>query len=104
MEEELEEQEEDTEMHFDSFRIEYIALEVLNKSRGKSITHNIFTIQNNRSIVCGFYCIAFIEYMLTGKTLLDYTSLLSPNDFKKNGKIIYKCFKDIVVEANLEVS
>ena len=30
--------------------------------------------------MCGFYCIAFIEYMLEG-TLLDYTNLVSPNDY-----------------------
>ena len=29
-------------------------------------------IQDNESIMCGFYCIAFIEYVLAGKTLLDY--------------------------------
>ena len=29
-----------------------------------------------------------------GKTLLDYTDLFSPNDYKKNGKIIYEYFKD----------
>ena len=44
--------------------------------------------------MCGFYFIAFIEYMLTGKNLLDYTNLFSPNDYKKNEKIIYKYFKD----------
>ena len=41
-----------------------------------------------------FYCIAFIEHMIAGKTLLDYTNLLSPNDYQKNDKIIYKYFKD----------
>ena len=44
--------------------------------------------------MCGFYCIAFIEYLLAGKTLLGYTNLLSPNDYKKNYKILYKYFKD----------
>ena len=44
--------------------------------------------------MCGFYCIAFIEYMLAGKTLLDYTNLFSPNDYKKNDKIIYNYFKN----------
>ena len=44
--------------------------------------------------MCGFYCIAFIEYMVAGKSLLDYTNLFSPNDYKKNDKIIYKYFKD----------
>ena len=43
----------------------------------------------------GFYCIAFIECVLAGKTLLDYANLFSLNDYKKNHKIIYKYFKDI---------
>ena len=52
-------------------------------------------MQDNESIMCGFYCIAFIEYMLVGKTLLDYINLFSPNAYKKNDKIIYnKYFKD----------
>ena len=42
----------------------------------------------------GFYCITFIEYMLAGKTLLDYTNLFYTNDYKKNDKIIYNYFKD----------
>ena len=44
--------------------------------------------------MCGFSCIIFIEYMLAGKTLLDYTNLLSPNDYKKDNKVIYKYHKD----------
>ena len=44
--------------------------------------------------MCGFYCIAFTEYVLAGKSLLNYTNLFSPNDYKKNGKIICKYFKD----------
>ena len=44
--------------------------------------------------MCGFYCIAFIEYMLAGKTFLGYTDLIFPNDYKKNDKIMYKYFKD----------
>ena len=49
---------------------------------------------NDDSIVGGFYCIPFIEYMLVGKTLLDYTNLFSPNAYKRNDKIIHKYFKD----------
>ena len=44
--------------------------------------------------MCGFDRIAFIEYMLAGKTLLDYTNLFSLNDYDKNYRIIYKYFKD----------
>ena len=53
--------------------------------------------------MCGFYCIAFIEYMLGGKTLLNYTNFFSTNDYKKNYKIIYKYLKaNMVEEASLE--
>ena len=42
----------------------------------------------------GFYCMAFIEYTIVGKTLLDYTTLFSCNGYEKNDNIIYKYFKD----------
>ena len=74
---------------FDYFGIEYIPLAVLNKIKDKSITHNIFRIQNNESIMRGFYCIAFIKYMLADKSLLDYINLFSPSDYKKNEKILF---------------
>ena len=41
-----------------------------------------------------FYYIALIEYMIAGKTLLDYTNLFSPTDYRINVKIIYNSFKD----------
>ena len=44
--------------------------------------------------MCRFYCIAFIKYMLAGKSLLGYTNLFTPNDYEKNEKIIYNYFKD----------
>ena len=72
------------------FGIEYIPQEVLNIIRDKSITQNIFRTQENNSSMCGFYCIAFIEYMLAGRTSLVYTDSFSPNNYKNNEKIIYK--------------
>ena len=67
--------------YFNYFGIEYIPQEVLNKIRDKSITYSIFRIQDNDSIMCGFYCIVFIEYILAGKILLDYTNLISSSDY-----------------------
>ena len=61
----------------DSFGIEYIAQEILNMITDKSISHNMLITQDNESIISGFYCIDFIEYMLAGKTLLDYTNVFS---------------------------
>ena len=45
---------------FDSFGIEYIPQEVLNKIRDKLITCDIFRILDE-CIRWGFYCITFIE-------------------------------------------
>ena len=36
--------------------------------------------------MCGFYCMAFIDYLFAGKTLLDYNNLFSLNDYKKMTK------------------
>ena len=44
--------------------------------------------------MCRYFCIEFINYMLKGKTLLDYTNLFSPNDFKKNGQVIKRILKN----------
>ena len=83
-----------TAVYFDSFGIQCIIQEVFSKIKDKSINHNIFRIQDNDSIMSGFYCIAFIEYILAGKTLLDYTNLFSLNYYKKNDRIMCKYFKD----------
>ena len=44
--------------------------------------------------MCGYFCIGFIDFMLPGKKLTDYTSLFSADDFKKNDNIILIYFKD----------
>ena len=44
--------------------------------------------------MCGYFCIEFTNYMLKGKILLDYTNLFSPNDFKKNDRVIKRIFKN----------
>ena len=48
---------------------------------------------NDKSVMCELYFIVSIEYILPGRTLLDYTNLFSPNDYKKYDKVIYKYFK-----------
>ena len=45
--------------------------------------------------MCRYFCIGLIDFMLKGKILLDYTNLFSPNDYKKNDKIILKYFKSL---------
>ena len=82
-------------IYFDSFGVEHIPKEI-NKFIGnnKKIKANIFRIQAYDSIMCRYFCIEFINYMLKGKPLLDYTNLFSPNNFKKNDQIIKRIFKN----------
>ena len=40
--------------------------------------------------MCGYFCIGFIDFMLNGKSLLEYTNFFSANEYKKNDKIILK--------------
>ena len=59
----------------------------------KNVTTNIYRIQANDSVKSGYVCIGFIDFMVKGKTLLDYTNLFSPNIYEKNDKIILKYFQ-----------
>ena len=52
-----------TKIYFESFGIQYIPEEILKKIKDKSITNNIFRVQDNKSIMCRLYCIPFIVYM-----------------------------------------
>ena len=60
----------------------------------KGIIANIFRLQAYDLIMCGYFCIGFIDVMLDGKSLIDFTNLFSPQNFKENDKIITKLFKN----------
>ena len=44
--------------------------------------------------MCRYVCIEFIDFMIAGKKLNDYTSLFSPYDFEKIDNIILSYLKD----------
>ena len=82
-------------IYFDSFGVEHIPKEIKKFISNKNIKTNIFRIQANNSILCGYFCIGLIDFtMLAGKTLIDYTNLFSPYDFDKNDQIIISYLKD----------
>ena len=60
----------------------------------KNIIANIFRVQANSSVLCQYFCIGFIDFMLVGEKLTDFTNLFSPYDLKKNDNIILSYFKD----------
>ena len=78
--------------YFDSFGVEDIPKENKAFIKNKNITTNIFRIQAYASIICGYFCIGFIDFMLKGKTVTEFTNLFSPNSFKKNDDIILYYF------------
>ena len=79
--------------YFDSFGVEHIPKEIKEFiGRSLSITTNIFRVQANDSVMGGYFCIGFIDFMLVGTTLTEFTNLFSPSNFKKNDDIILKYF------------
>ena len=69
---------------------EHVAKVILKIVGNKNIIANTHRIQAYDSIICEYFCIRFIHFMLKGKSLLDYTNLFSPIDYDKNDKIILK--------------
>ena len=62
----------------DSFGVEYLSKEVTKFIGNKYIKSNIFRVQSYDSVMCGYFCIGFIEFILAGKSLIYFTSLFSP--------------------------
>ena len=81
-------------VYFDSFGVEHIPEEIKKYIGNKNIKANIFRVQANNSVMCGYVCVGFIDFILADKTLIDYTNLFSPHDFDKNDQIILSYFKD----------
>ena len=67
--------------YFDSFGIEHIFKEIKTFIINKNIIANTFRIQAYDSVVCGYFCIGFINFMFKGNNLTDFSNLFSPNNF-----------------------
>ena len=57
--------------YFDSFGIEPVPKEIKKFIGNKNIIRNIYRIQAYDSVICGYFCIGFIDFMLKCKSLLD---------------------------------
>ena len=78
----------------DSFGVEQIPEEIKEFIGNKNIKANIFRVQENNSVMCGYFYIGFIDFMLADKKLTDFTNLFSSYDFGKNDQIILSYLKD----------
>ena len=54
---------------------------------------NVCKIHTYDSIMCGYFCIGFIDFILKGRSLLDCRNLFSPDYCEKNDEIILKYFQ-----------
>ena len=73
--------------YFNSFGVEHVPKEIKKFIINKNIITNIFRIQVNDSMMCGYFCIEFIDFMLKGESLLDYTNLFFSNKYQKMIKL-----------------
>ena len=69
--------------YFDSFGIEHIPKEIKTFIKNKNIKTNIFRVQAYDSIMCGYFSIGFTDFMLAGKTLIEYTNLFHQITLRK---------------------
>ena len=60
--------------YFDSFGVEHVPKEIIKFIKNRNIKTNIFRIQAYDSTMCGYFCIAFIDFMIKGKTLNEHTN------------------------------
>ena len=65
-------------VYFDSFGVEYIPEEIKEFTKefpgNNKIKTNIFPVQEHNALMCGYFWIGFIDFMVAGKKLSDYTN------------------------------
>ena len=81
-------------VYFDSFGVEHVPEEIKEFIGNKNIKANIFRVQANNLIMCGYFCIGFIDFMFANKKLSDFTSFFFLMTLKRNEGIILSYFKD----------
>ena len=65
----------------DSFGVQHIPKEIKKLIGNENIQTSVFGIQAHDSVMCGYFCIGIIDFMLKDKNLIEFTNLFSPNDF-----------------------
>jgi hypothetical protein len=85
----------DTSLYFDSFGI-MPPSEIINYSKCNKILYNNFIIQEKYSVLCGWYCINFINYMMKSKTLNKEAYESFTHQFQNNEHV-----NDSIVISNI---
>ena len=72
---------------FDSFKVEHVPIEIKKNIGQKNIKTNISRIQANNLVMIRYFCLRFIDFMLSGETLINYTRNFTRNENKNHKKI-----------------
>ena len=75
--------------YIDCSGTEHIPKEIKEFIGNKGIKENIYRIQAYDSIMCGYFCVKFIDFMFKSKNLTNLTNL---NNFKNNGNVMLNYF------------
>ena len=86
---------------FYNFGFEHIPKEMRKVIGNKSIITKVCRMQAYNSIMRGYFCIGFIDFMLKDKSLSEYANSLSPEEYKENDKITLKYFRQVKMIKNL---
>ena len=83
-------------IYFESFEVENVPkeIEIFIEKKKQKTKRNIFRIQSQNSIMCGYFCIGLIDFVFADIIFIDYTSFFSPYNFKNNDNIILSYFKN----------
>ena len=69
--------------YFDSFGVKHVPKEIEAFIKNKNVKTNIFRIQANDSVMCGYFCMGFIDFIFNRKTLTEFTNIFSYYYFKR---------------------
>ena len=75
--------------YIDCSGAEHIPKEIKEFIGNKGIKENFYRIQAYDSIMCGYFCVKFIDFMFKSKNLTNLTNL---NNFKNNGNVMLNYF------------
>ena len=78
--------------YFNKFSVEHMPIEIKIFIDKSIVVTSIFRIEVYDSVMCRYFCIGFIDFMLAGNTITDFTNLSPSNNFKKNDDMILKYF------------
>ena len=79
--------------YFHKFGVERIPKEIKKFLGNKNNAVNIYVIQVDDSIICQYFCIRFINFVLKEKGFLDYTNIFSPEEYEENDNLILTFFQ-----------